>query len=981
MHDPSLKASHPLLPSWLFSKPSPLPLPTLLTLEEAYHANHISYSLYCRWMEATFPEYALGEYPSLLSLWDDRLPHLLSLTRETQSDLLRTSLRASQLPSNVLSGVVGYLCPHFSIYWCRSHHVLHAKLRPGNISSRRQLKPLNLLFPWYEHEDKQKTNVDLASLVFQALHRKAVSINDLNTLFQLFPVGTRNVTLTAHLLAMLGLPSWQKVKSLMLADKACCLTHQAYQKYFKAVTTAVRRLARWRDGSHLPLQDIASLAYFELSSGRACNTSSWSEEKAKRVGPVLPLKDPWTGLNLSIFLRPVLREALDKLVSHVPLYPDWAAFITQRQRWATSGSASGQFLEIEGEKVRINKRSYFETLTASEMAAWLDTTPEIRAVASEKMEPGKSRAIYGTTPIEQTIASFVVGPIEKVMPRLPGIEFGLKGSAEVASIARRLEHARGDRIECTMIDYADFNYQHTLEAMNILFEELSSALSAKFPGHDVVRAASWLAQAQLNQYVRFPHDPKYYKVTQGMFSGTRTTNFTNTLLNWAYYETMKRRLEHCTGLTPVDEFRIHQGDDVWISNRSRVWAAALYTSMSEAGFVFQSSKQMFDVSRGEFLRVMYTREGALGYAARAIASFIIKPVQSVSELAPQARATALNSSIHLLFRRGLSSKACEVLWWATIPHALRLSLPSRAGVGVPLWVAGQSSAAGGLDLGPPETVGVELHRTPPLPQIDVSSKFLAQHIPSHMAHDWIVHMSHSVRQFDAKSLEAALHRLNVTDSLRLTDRRLSMRRHEKDLKRWVSFLPSNRHFKDTRIPLTTWLAIEDPETAHHPGVVSDLVTVMYRRMRYYLHEMVDVTPQALLQKAISASPFSDLSSAQVALKVGALDAAHACCSTAVNRSVASRAMRWLDSIQLMLGREVASRWVSGSSGIGPSLESRLHPITLSWLSSVAGHWAVLNAVVRGIRKATHWDCFLERWTKSVIKAAITDPRLPALSHF
>ncbi|CAB4064053.1 unnamed protein product [Lepeophtheirus salmonis] len=197
-----------------------------------------------------------------------------------------------------------------------------------------------------------------------------------------------------------------------------------------------------------------------------------------------------------------------------------------------------------------------------------------------------------------------------------------------------------------------------------------------------------------------------------MFSGVRSTNFTNTLLNLVYYELAKEYVADEYGLHPIDEYHLHQGDDVWISNKSRLWAATLYNVMQSMGFIFLAGKQMFDINRGEFLR-------------------------SILELAPQSKASALNSQIHLLHRRGFLQSGTEILWWALIKRALQLRLPERAVVSIPTAIAQRGFRDGGLDLGASGTYAVRSIPVRPLPAPIAFTKVLESAIPTNMTDDWL----------------------------------------------------------------------------------------------------------------------------------------------------------------------------------------------------------------------------------------------------
>ncbi|GAB0089599.1 hypothetical protein DMENIID0001_041690 [Sergentomyia squamirostris] len=623
-----------------------------------------------------------------------------------------------------------------------------------------------------------KTNLDLVSIIFYGLklgHREAIQ-----EALDLIPVGTSNTFASGMVLAAVGNPSWKMLRELMTKDKTCCYTLSCYKAYFKAVSIAVRRTGRWVDGKSLSIKEVSSIPYFELMSGRAGNVTDWEGEKAKRCGPRVPLVDPFDGKDFLWHLEQELVDLIEKIMPNKDEWGPWTTFVESRQKWVTSGSAGGATYQLDGERIRLNKHCLYETLKTEEVMAWIDSTPELAARGSEKYEAGKARAIYGTAPRDQALTTYVIAPLERKMGRVAGLISGHTGIEEVADIGIRLDAASKDDVECTMLDYADFNYQHTLEAQELLFRVTANKLR-RFENPDLNKVAEWCRAAQLNQKVRFPADEQWYQITQGMFSGVRSTDFTNTLLNYAYFMTAKRRVREELGLQPSNLFHLHKGDDVWISNSSRNWAAALYEYMSNAGFAFQPSKQMFDRNRGEFLRVLYTKEGARGYMMRAVATMLIKPLQGIDEISPQGKATAFNSQIHLLFRRGYSLPACELLWWAMIPHALGMRLPKGGGTSIPLHISMKPFSKGGLDLGPPLTVGHAEVTTRPLPAPIPVTKRLEAAFPTYMTDDWIKHVSSKIKDnIDAAKLAKAIHAVNMNDSMTSKDRQLSMRRLEKE---------------------------------------------------------------------------------------------------------------------------------------------------------------------------------------------------------
>nr|QHA33708.1 RdRp [Atrato virus] len=961
-HDKELVSAGPLLPVWVLY-PIVISLDqhgivcVLLFVEALYLAGWMSYEVYNHWMMLNSGSYQLGSNPALLKLWDERLNVCVNVNAADVDEALKLGCRVAnrvlrsrkkqEIAEQTLDDIRKGPSVGIRFRKCVNGGV-HISLEGAKLTSRNRLRVLNQLYPWTEYEDRQKTNLDLASLVFYAIRNGQVS--KVNEALGTVPIGMTNTVATGLVIAALGNSEWHLIHKLVFEDRKCCLTIQSWKDYFKAISVATRRTSRWHNGIMLNVEQVAAIAYFELLIGRAANLTDWADERSKRVGPELPLKNPYTGGNLLDDMEDHLRGIVRKLMPARDSWGTWEDFVYSRQRWAPSGSAGGARKVIEGEAVRLNKHSFFEELPTSEMLAWIDKPPELRARGSEKLESGKSRAIYGTDPIDQSLVTYLITPLERMMGRVPGLISGHLGAQEVADIGKRLAVVCDGAVECTMIDFADFNYQHTLEAQYMLYRIIMEEVSL-FGNEDLTKVARWVMDAQLSQYVKFPADAVWYKVTQGMFSGVRSTDFTNTILNLAYFETIRSLVARHFRLHPIQLYNLHKGDDVWISNKSRVWAMEMYRAMGQAGFVFQSGKQMFDIGRGEFLRVLYTPEGARGYVMRAVASLLIKPIQSVTELAPQSKATAYTSQVHLLYRRGLDVEACRILWWALIPHALKMKTMGNSGVGIPVSVAMKSFLDGGLDLGAPMTMATPSVSTKPLPAPVPHTDELAGAIKSNMSHDWIITVSKALQSpFDAPKLESLLHHANVSDSLRPIDRQRTMRRLEKDLKLWRDQVASVPHaLEGGRCPLVL----------SEGGMAS--AKVMGERLMYSLKCLLEVEMEPgkplnivdTLIAGIAASPLRDLSSAKAALGVSTLEAARECLQLASDKVIARKAALWLNSLVIALGEEITVCILDGIRGVGVSFEALLHPVILSLISKRATDYAILcswrhAALIRGM---------------------------------
>lgn len=312
-------------------------------------------------------DYQLGSNPGLLSLWGARLSYKTAADVDWVEAQLKTGERVHARQSKSTSRFVFEEDPVAVLLRVR-HPCLKVRRCAGRLwhvhifgrkaASRARLRALNHVFPWTEFEDRQKTNLDLASLVFWAIRHGMLKA--VNQALSVCPVGQCNTVVTAMVVAACGNAQWPRLYDLLKKDRACCMSTTGFRGYFKALSTAVRRTSRWVDGELLDITAVANLAYFELSTGRAGNLTDWGEEVSKRCGPRLVLKNPYTGGSFLPLLRRHLAEIVGDMMPHLDKWGTWETFILDRQRWASSGSAGGAKAMVEGKMENINKHSFFE---------------------------------------------------------------------------------------------------------------------------------------------------------------------------------------------------------------------------------------------------------------------------------------------------------------------------------------------------------------------------------------------------------------------------------------------------------------------------------------------------------------------------------------------------------------------------------------------------------------------------------------------
>lgn len=297
----------PIAP-WLITPKANASLATLKEVELAYLSKYITDKLYHEWVKLNLSEYSMSDDPIMLNLWNLRLDEVVAATPADCEDALILGARMannSQFNASNLRrlGVLGYYKQKrllgLDVVSCSNGNT-HLKILYGKITKRKQLNFLNEMFPWCTTSDRGHTSLNFRDLVWGILERRnsregKCNLHAISQVLQTNCIGTLNTIVTAHLIAALGNSEYQRIYDLVRLDRVCCLTNKSYQKYFKAVSVAVRRTGKWVDGTRLSTKSISKLASFELCSGRAHNTSDWKDEMEKRTQKTLPLTEAFTG--------------------------------------------------------------------------------------------------------------------------------------------------------------------------------------------------------------------------------------------------------------------------------------------------------------------------------------------------------------------------------------------------------------------------------------------------------------------------------------------------------------------------------------------------------------------------------------------------------------------------------------------------------------------------------------------------------------
>ncbi|KAI0985060.1 hypothetical protein GJ496_001260 [Pomphorhynchus laevis] len=332
-------------------------------------------------------------------------------------------------------------------------------------------------------------------------------------------------------------------------NNGCCLSNLAIKDALKDLSNRIRRTFYHPKIGPSSVFDVTDCSYWYMCYSRQLSRSNWEKERKNR----------------------------DTLV------------VLNDTKHITSGS-TGKVKTTNGDRnILAGKRVYFENFPTSEVIGWLYTTPNMVANASEKFELSKARAIYGKQPKDYLIIAYVLDLFEESLSLREDVDYALPSVKAAQRCMSRLD-CLTDMPWTVMLDYADFNIQHSLELQSYVFTCISREVVLINGLKDVSIASDWCAAALIKSWIKFPGYDHLTKTKQELFSGMRGTSF---------------------------------GDDLWVCNSSRAWNVALYHILSAAEIIFEPSKHFFSYQKGEFLRVLYSEIGLNGYLGRFVASLII----------------------------------------------------------------------------------------------------------------------------------------------------------------------------------------------------------------------------------------------------------------------------------------------------------------------------------------------------------------------
>lgn len=251
--------------------------------------------------------------------------------------------------------------------------------------------------------------------------------------------------------------------------------------------------------------------------------------------------------------------------------------------------------------MQLHRRVGAEVMTVDPLPAW---DGSVRVGVSAKLEPGKRRALFACDTVSYMAFDCV---LEQVEARWAGKRVILNpGAGGNTGICARVKAAMAGMKCAVMLDYDDFNSQHSLAAQAMVIEEacrpfeceLTRKCVASFQAMDISLGGSVIGRAKGT-----------------LMSGHRATSFINSVLNAAY-------LRLICGEMWDRVSSLHVGDDVFVGVRTVADGERLVSQARLSNFSFNPIKQSYGTYSTEFLRMAGDGRNFRGYLARAVAAVV-----------------------------------------------------------------------------------------------------------------------------------------------------------------------------------------------------------------------------------------------------------------------------------------------------------------------------------------------------------------------
>jgi len=358
-------------------------------------------------------------------------------------------------------------------------------------------------------------------------------------------------------------------------------------------------------------------------------------------------------------LRAECRRLLETEIAHGPDgtridFPSLADHWDRRWEWAVNGAHSGhvsrlypRFPKPPG-MLREHRRAWLEAVEEDPRPTWDGHT---FVSASPKLECGKTRAIFACDTVNYLSFEHLMGPVERRWRNRRVVLDPGKGGH--VGMVFRTQAAKARAGVSMMLDYDDFNSQHSTRSMQILIEELVAVtgypqelgrrLVESFDKSDI-----WLG----NKFIG--------RARGTLMSGHRCTTFINTCLNYVY-------LRLVLGSEVMDDVpSVHVGDDVYLGARTYRQAGDICERLRASALRMNPVKQSVGHVSTEFLRCCASGRSARGYFARAVGSVVAGNWVSDLTLSPSEALASIVGAARTLSNRSQSARLPLLLFSSVV---------------------------------------------------------------------------------------------------------------------------------------------------------------------------------------------------------------------------------------------------------------------------------------------------------------------------
>nr|WGH72970.1 MAG: putative RNA-dependent RNA polymerase [Trichoderma hamatum dsRNA virus 1] len=351
--------------------------------------------------------------------------------------------------------------------------------------------------------------------------------------------------------------------------------------------------------------------------------------------------------NYAEYLDDMVAKASEELITEDVRAETLENWYARRFFWGPSGGAPGAEVTWDygptksGDRFRLNKRGALASIPFTDVRKVFDDATEIAvqwSVEALKFESAKMRGILNTGMYPFIAQAYILTHFDSNVDTTSWFATAHGNTTRVANSLRRLSDLRNHT--ALMWDYADFNINHTLKMMLLMYTHIVRVMLLRLKytmpsavmdtiRADFIKTLRFILHARNNTYLRDNENDITVRAIRSLQSGERGTSTTNSFFNRVdsniVRETGKRLLGRELLPFPSDKL----GDDDFETTRNirdAMLVCALFNLTGAAGQIFKILVEYpgRHGSHGEFLRLSYDSANNIisGYPLRALMGFI-----------------------------------------------------------------------------------------------------------------------------------------------------------------------------------------------------------------------------------------------------------------------------------------------------------------------------------------------------------------------